>query len=99
MMHIITIQPLLFSLAVPSLAVGGQISVIFLMPTFILYIAFSSADADKVHVIFSSDDAIDLLSALQNKKEDNTELLLRGSGNDEYSKDKGAKVFDYIINT
>ena len=46
--HIITIQPLFFMMALPNFAFGGAITVIFLMPTFILYIIFSSSDGNKV---------------------------------------------------
>eukprot|EP01084_Bolivina_argentea_P065466 119330_1 len=45
--HILTIQPLFFSMALPNLSNGGAITVIFLMPTFILYVVFASSDANK----------------------------------------------------
>ena len=52
--HITTIQPLFFMMALPSFAFGGAITVIFLMPTFMLYIVFSSSDPQKVPKIIQA---------------------------------------------
>ena len=46
--HILSIQTLFFNMAVPTFKYGGAITVVFLMPTFILYIFFSSANPQIV---------------------------------------------------
>merc|ERR1711997_331672 len=88
-LHIISMQPFLISLAVPSFAFGAEISVIFLIPTFILYVIFSSSDTTKVpkiagrrpsdesqsHTPLDELNENNLLSSMQHREE-NVELQL-----------------------
>eukprot|EP01083_Nonionella_stella_P223141 795565_1 len=52
--HILSIQPLFYMMALPNFQAGGAVTIILLMPTFILYILFSSANPNTVPRIIQS---------------------------------------------